>query len=210
MTTANSLTHLAYRSVVDAIEDILGKNGKNSVLRFTGLDWMVENPVDYDPNARVSYEDVAKLYTGVREVIGNTGYDVIMYRGGIFAVQNILKHSEPMRQLVTMDFDPIEKLKLGYKAYVTNAGYDPDKTMEHFGDKNEILIHRPDCTECEELLKKGDNLGKFTKPSCSFVKGLMQGIGNCFKEVTVSADEVKCRLLGDDECLFSIKYEIKE
>ncbi|MBN1574251.1 MAG: 4-vinyl reductase [Deltaproteobacteria bacterium] len=209
MTKANSLTHLAYRSVVDAIEDILGKNGKNSVLRFAGLGWMVENPVEYDPDARVAYDDVTRLYTGVREVIGNVGYDTIMYRGGIFTVKNILVNSEPMRKLVAMDFDPVEKMKLGYKAYITNAGYDPEKTMEHFAHKNEILIHRPDCTECEELLKDYKKLEKFTKPSCSFVKGLMQGIGNCFNEVTVSTDETKCRLVGDNECLFSIKYKIE-
>lgn len=209
MTTANSLTHLAYRSVVDAIEDILGKNGKNSVLRFAGLGWMVEKPVEYDPNARVSYDDVTRLYSGVREVIGNVGYDTIMYRGGTFTVKNILENSEPMRRLVAMDLNPVEKLKLGYKAYITNAGYDPEKTMEHFADKNEILIHRPDCTECEEILKNGKRLEKISKPSCSFIRGLMFGIGNCFNEISVSVDEIKCRLLGGDECLYRIEYEVK-
>ena len=33
-------------------------------------------------------------------------------------------------------------------------------------------------------------------------------IVNSFKEVTVSANEVKCRLAGNDECLYKIDYEI--
>lgn len=208
MTKGKSLTHLSYRSVVDAIEDVLGKNGKNSVLRFAGLDWMIENPVDYDGEARVSIEDVTKLFFGVREIVGNRGYDVIMLRGGKSSVKNVLKHSEPMRNLIEMDFDPVEKLKLGYQAYITNAGYDPEKTMEHSSEKNEILIHRPDCTECEEFIKDKDKLKEFTKHSCSFIRGIMQEIGNCFKEVTVSAAEIKCRLLKDDECLFRINYKV--
>lgn len=170
---------------------------------------MIENPVDYDPDSRVAYDDVIRLFLGVREVIGNIGYDVIMYRGGMFAVKNIIKHSEPLQKLIEMDFDPVEKLKLGYRAYITNAGYDPEKTMEFFGDKNEILIHRPDCTECEGLLEKGEKMEKFKKPSCSFINGLLQEIGNCFNEVDVSSEEIKCRLMGDDECLFKIGYQIK-
>jgi predicted hydrocarbon binding protein len=193
---------------VDAIEDVLGKNGKNSVLRFAGLGWMIENPVDYDPEARVAYEDVSRLFLGVREIVGDRGYNIIMNQGGKFAVKNIVSHSEPLQQLIEMDFDPVEKLKLGYRAYITNAGYDPETTMEHDSEKREILIHRPDCTECEELLKDEERLKEFTKHSCSFLRGLMQEIGNCFKEVTVSTAEIKCRLLGDEECLFRINYKI--
>ena len=93
MTIDNSLTHLAYRSCVDGIQDVLGENGKNSVLRFARLTDMIEEPVDYDPEARVPYEYVTKLFVGVRDLMGNSGYEVIMYRGGGFAVKNIVKHS---------------------------------------------------------------------------------------------------------------------
>jgi hypothetical protein len=211
MTQASSLTHLTYRSCVDAVEDVLGRNGMNSVLRFAGLGDLIQNPVDYDPDERVPYEYVTKLFGGVRDILGNSGYGVVMYRGGISAIKNVLAHSEALRGLVTMELDPVEKLKLGYQAYVRNAGYDPEKTLEYLPDENQIVNHRPDCTECDELLKDTASLKEYTKPSCAFVRGLLQGIGDCFeKELSVIVVEEKCRLIGDDQCRYRITYRLKQ
>ncbi len=210
MTEGSSLTHVSYRSCVDAIEDVLGQNGKNSVLRFAGLAELIQNPVDYDPEARVPYEYITKLFLGVRDLLGNRGYGVVMYRGGTFAVKNILKHSVPLQSLVTMNFDPVEKLKLGYQAYVKNAGYDPEKTLEYLPEARQIVNHRPDCTECNELTKDTGKAKDFTRPSCDFVRGVLQGIGECFeKELSVTVVEDKCRLLGDEQCTYRISYQLK-
>ncbi len=210
MTTSNSLTHLSYRSCVDAIEDVLGENGKNSVLRFAGLEDMIKNPVDYDPEARVPYEFISKLFVGVRDLLGNRGYEAVMYRGGGFSVKNVVKHSQPLQNLIAMDFDPVEKLKLGYQAYVRNAGYDPEKTLEYLPEEKQIINHRLDCTECDEILKNDKWAGTFTKPSCAFIRGLLKGIGDCFeKELSVTVVEEKCRLVGDSQCQYRITYELK-
>jgi len=211
MTTNTSLTHLAYRSCVDAISDVLGENGKNSVLRFAGLGDIIEHPVDYDPEARVPYEFVTKLFVGVRDLLGDRGYEVVMYRGGGFAICNIVKHSEPLQNLIAMDFDPVEKLKLGYQAYVRNAGYDPEKTLEYLPEENQIVNHRPDCTECDEVLKIRGGKAALTKPSCAFIRGLLKGIGDCFeKELSVTVVEDKCRLIGDSQCQYRIRYALKK
>lgn len=211
MTTNTSLTHLAYRSCVDAIGDVLGENGKNSVLRFAGLGDTIENPVDYDPEARVPYEFVTKLFVGVRDLLGNRGYEAVMYRGGGFAVKNIVKHSQPLQTLIAMDFDPVEKLKLGYQAYVRNAGYDPEKTLEYLPEEKQIICHRPDCTECNGIPRINEGIAVFTKPSCAFIRGLLKGIGDCFeKEISVLVVEDKCRLVGDPQCQYRITYELKQ
>lgn len=210
MTTDNSLTHLAYRSCVDAIEDVLGENGKNSVLRFAGLKEIITNPVDYDAEKRVPYEFTTKLFVGVRDLLGNRGYDVVMFRAGGFAVRNILKHSEPLQGLVAMKYDPVEKLKLGYQAYVRNAGYDPEKTLEYLPEERQVINHRPDCTECNEILTHKEIASDITKPSCAFIRGLLKGIGDCFdKELSVTVVEEACRLIGDPECRYRITYELK-
>jgi len=210
MTTDTSLTHLVYRSCVDAIQDVLGENGKNSVLRFAGLEDLIENPVDYDPEKRVPYEFVTRLFIGVRDLLGNRGYGAIMFRAGGLAIENVLKHSEPLRNLVAMDYDPVEKLKLGYQAYVRNAGYDPEKTLEYLPEERQIINHRPDCTECNEALAHKEIVSSITGPSCAFIRGLLKGIGNCFKkELSVEVEEVLCRFVGDPECRYRITYTLK-
>ncbi len=202
-------THLSYRSVVDAIEEVIGENGKKAVLRFTGLEHLIDDPVDYDPEARVPYEYVTKLFFGVREIMGNKGYNAVMYRGGLISVKNIVDHSEPLRALIAMELDPVEKLKMGYQAYVRNTGHDPEEILKHITESREILIHRADCSECNELVKMNEMIKGITKPGCFFIKGIMQGIGDSFKEeIAVMVEESKCRLIGDKECMFRIKYEI--
>ena len=189
---------------------MLGENGKNSVLRFAGLKEIITNPVDYDAEKRVPYEFTTKMFVGVRDLLGNRGYDVVMFRAGGFAVRNILKHSEPLQGLVAMKYDPVEKLKLGYQAYVRNAGYDPEKTLEYLPGERQIINHRPDCTECNEILTRTEIASDITKPSCAFIRGLLKGIGDCFdKELSVVVVEEACRLIGDAECRYRITYQLK-
>lgn len=205
MSLNNSLTHLAYRSLLDTVDDILGKNGKNSVLRFAKLDTMITNPPEYDPDKRVDYDAVSKLFLCIRDIVGNIGYDAIMSRGGMYMVRMMVEHSEALRALVDMHMDGIEKLKIAYSAYVKNAGYDPEEVIEFLPDQRRIMIHRSDCTECEGLVK-GEKSNGLKKPSCAFMTGVMKGIGNCFnKEIHTDVYESKCRLTGDDECLFVIE-----
>ncbi|MBN1881723.1 MAG: 4-vinyl reductase [Deltaproteobacteria bacterium] len=208
MSQKDSLTHLAYRSLLDSLEDILGENGKNSVLRFAKLDDMITSPPDYDTEKRVEYESVTKLYIGVRDIIGNSGYEAIMFRAGMFMIKMVVEHSEAIRNLIAAKMDSVEKLKIAYTAYITNAGYDPEEVLESIPDKNQFLIHRPDCTECEELIKDEKKRKEFTKPSCAFMTGVMKGVGECFKkEIQSEVQETKCRFVGDDECVFTITYK---
>ena len=210
MTQEGSLTHLAYRSVLDILEDILGKNGMISVLRFANLNKMIENPPDYDPDTRVVHEDVTKLFTGVRDILGDSGYGAVMYRGGLLSVKNAVSHSAPTQALIEMDIDPVEKLKLGYSVYVRNVGQDPEENLEHIPEKKEFVIHREDCTECDDLIQRGVTLKGITRPSCSFVQGCLKGVGECFeKELEVSVVEEACRLIGDSECRYRVTYRVK-
>lgn len=210
MTNGSSPTHLAYRSILDTLEEVLGKNGMRSVLRFADLEKMIENPPDYDPDVRVRHEDVTKLFTGIRDILGNAGYGAVMFRGGLVMVKNIVSHSVPLQSLIEMELDPVEKLKLGYSAYLRNSGYDPEELMEHLPGKNEIVIHRKDCTECDDLIQRGIKPEGITRPSCAFIRGSLQGIGDCFeKEIEVSVVEEACRLIGDDECRYRVTYRVK-
>ena len=208
MSSNNSITHLAYRSLLDTFEDILGENGKNSLLRFAKLDNMITSPPDYDPEKRVEYDDVSKLFLCIRDILGNRGYDAIMARGGAYMVQMMVRHSEALRGLIDMELNSIEKLRIAYSSYIKNAGYDPEKVLEFLPDQHKLIIHRPDCTECEELAKDEKKRSEFKKPSCAFMTGVMKGIGDCFKkEIHTEVHESKCRLIGDDECLFIITFD---
>ena len=48
------------------------------------------------------------------------------------------------------------------------------------------------------------------RPGCANVLAAVHSVGNLRPDlVTVQAEEIKCSLIGDDECLFRAVYEIK-
>ena len=210
MTQGSSLTHLAYRSCLDAMEEVLGKNGLHSVLHYADLAEMIKNPPDYDPDARVNYEDIAKLFSGVTDIMGDAGSGAVMYRGGLAMVKAIVSHSAPLQALIEMELDPVEKLKMAYSAYLTNSGYDPEKLLEHLPEKDEIVIYRENRAESDDLITRDGMPSGMTRSSCSFIRGCLKGIGDCFeRELEVSVGEETCRFMGDNECGYRVAYRVK-
>jgi len=84
-------------------------------------------------------------------------------------------------------------------------GLDPAEVLEFFPEKNEIFMHRSptQCNECWVVFED------VQKPGCAFVVGSLRQMGYLRPDlVTVEVEETKCCLVGDDECLFRIKYTI--
>jgi hypothetical protein len=211
MTETHAASHLVMRSVIDSIEEILGTNGKNSILNYSGFGHLIENPPEYDTEKRMKPEELPKVFIAIREIVGNKGYNSLLRRGGVLSIKNAISKSEPLQALVNLEAEPTEKLNQLYSAYLYNMGLNPDEVMESSPEKCEILIHRrpPYCNECGVVVEDKKILRDITKPGCAFIVGGVKQIGNLRPDlVTVEVEEIKCSLIGDDECLFRINYKI--
>jgi len=210
MAEIQGLTHLAFRGVLDSLEENLGVNGKNAILRYIGFESFITNPPDYDGEKRMAPEDNKTVWMGVREIIGNNGYNSLLYRAGIFLINKVLSMSQPLQAVVALEQEPIEKLKTIYSAYLYNIGLVPEQDLEIHTDKNLIVIHRAQCNECEYVIKNPENLKGIMRPGCAFVQGGVFQVGNLRQDLykVTSVSEETCRLLGADECLFHAKYEL--
>ncbi len=205
------LSYVAFMSVIDSMEEIIGVNGKNAILRYIGFEKLIDNPLEYTIQKRMAVEDGHRLYMGIREIIGNKGYNPLMFRGGVLATKNVLAHSEGLRALADLKGDGMEKLQQFYSSYIYTIGLTPEEVLEFNTEKSEILVHRrPSCNECDFVLKRKDLLEEIKRPGCANVLAAVYSVGNLRPDlVTVKADEIKCSLIGDDECLFRVLYEIK-
>jgi len=204
------ITYLGFRSVLDSLDEHIGVNGKNAILRYVGMENFIATPPDYDSDKRLDDSQYKRFWSGIREIVGNKGYSALIYRAGIMTVNTALTHSEGLKALVNLDAGPVEKIHQAYGAYLYNTGLDPTKLMEIDEDKQEIVIHRPNCNECENIYKNEQLTRDINKPGCAFVRGAFYQLGNLRPDLFVvdTVRETKCKLLGDDECLFVIKYEI--
>ena len=203
------ITNMAFRSCIDSIEDILGTNGKNSVLQYAGLADLIETPPDYDMESHVQpNEKVTSFFRALREIMGDKGYNLLMFRAGVETIKTVVANFKPFQDLVEMDIDIQEKVRLAYLGYVSGSGDDPDETIEFHLDENKVIMHFPHCNECNEIIKDQKLVSGFDKPVCAYVRGLMHNVAQILGGLKVESTEEACRVLGSDECRFAITYEV--
>lgn len=210
MAEVKGISELAFRSCIDTLVDILGENGKNSILRYAGLQDYITNPPAYNMEAIVTPNSIiTRFFKAIREIMGDRGYDTLMFRAGIQTVTVIVDHVPEFQSLIAMDMDPKERIKFAYLGYVTASKDDLEKTLELHLDQNEVIMHFGECNECWEIVEGRQGLSEFTRSSCSYVRGLVQQVAGVMREVTkVSCKEETCRMRGADECRFRITFEL--
>jgi predicted hydrocarbon binding protein len=210
MADVKGISELGFRSCIDTIADILGENGKNSILRYANLEDYISNPPAYNLETIVTPNSiVTRFFKAVRDIMGDKGYDTIMFRAGVETVKVVVAHVPDFQSLVEMDLEPKEKIRLAYFGYVAGSKDDPETTLEFHLDQNEVVMHFPECNECWEIVEGGGGLSEFAKSSCSYVRGLVQQVAGVMREVSsASCNEETCRMRGADECRFRIRFEL--
>ena len=205
------ISHLGFRAIIDGLEEILGLNGMRALLRYTGFQSLIEHPLEYDLGSRMEVADTNRLFRGIREIVGNKGYNSLMYRGGILTIKAAHSHSEALQTIVSTEMTPEEKIKQLYYIYLNTIGLKLEEVVEFFPEKKELLIHRVGCYECGDIFKNREICKDITRPGCATILGGTYQVGNLRPDlVTAQAEEIKCRLMGHDECIFQVKYELKK
>ncbi|MBN2223259.1 MAG: hypothetical protein JW765_01140 [Deltaproteobacteria bacterium] len=71
MAEVKGISELAFRSCIDTIADIIGENGKNSILRYAGLEDYITSPPAYNMEAIVTPNSIiTRFFKAVRDIMG--------------------------------------------------------------------------------------------------------------------------------------------
>jgi hypothetical protein len=209
MSELQGITRLGFRVVLDSLEDSIGTNGKNALLNYTKLEQYITDPPDYDPTERISTEQYQQLWSGVRIILGNKGYNSVGYRAGMRAVRDAHERNTAYQALVAGDQDPVEKLLALVSAYLYMGDMNPEELMEHLPEEKAVLMHRPDCNECVGISTNKEITKDITRPGCAVIVGALTELTNMRGDLLKAAvEETQCKLMGDPECTFRITYEV--
>jgi len=209
MGETQGITRLGFRVVLDSFDENIGVNGKNAILNYTKLDYYIKNPPDYDPEGRIPTEEYQQFWSGVRVILGNRGYNSLVYRAGVTLIGDAKKRNPAYAALAESDQPPVEKLTTMVSAYLYAIGMKPEESMEHLPDERAIVIHRPHCNECAEICTNADITGDITRPGCAFIVGAFTELSNVRKDlIRATVEETQCKLMGAPECTFRITYRI--
>jgi predicted hydrocarbon binding protein len=188
--------------MLDALEDVLGKNGLNAVLNLAHLPSLIDNFPPDNLEKEFDFADVSAINQALEEIYGLRGGRGLALRAGRATFADSLKNFGALAGAGDLAFKilPLNaKMRIGVPsmARIFTQVSDQHSTSKEYDDVIVYTIHRcPVCWERHDL----------DKPVCFIAVGLLQeGLkwlsgGNEFR-----VNESKCASMGDDVCEFVIQ-----
>jgi predicted hydrocarbon binding protein len=188
--------------ILDALEDVMGKNGLNAILNLANLNHLIGNFPEDNLNKGFDFADLSAINQALEEMYGPRGGRGLALRAGRATFSDCLRNFGALAGVGELAFQVLPlsaKLRIGAPAMakIFTQMSDQISTVE---DKEDVIlytIHR--CPVCWG--RRGVD-----KPVCFIAVGLLQEAlkwvsgGNEFR-----VNESKCVATGDDVCEFVIQ-----
>jgi len=189
------------RIYLQALEDILGKNGVNALLNLARLRHWINN---YPPNnfeREVSFEDFAALNQALDDVYGPRGGRGLGIRGGRATFKYVLKEYGAMLGIsdLAMRLMPLGmKMRVGLGIMAETFNRSSDQVVRLEEDNERFYYHIDRCPVCWER--------KSPTPICYVALGLLQeSLVWVSGGKNISVVEANCVAKGDPSCIFVIE-----
>ncbi len=183
MSITQSVRKVVFSALLTALTDIMGEDGKKSILRFAGLSRYINEEVQPSLSESISFEDFSALLKSMNSLLGHGTHAILYESGRKFAL-----YLSPFG--ISLE-DIIKKLEewIGGEWSFYKDPNDPD--IIHIKIKNNPISK--DITA--------------NNPVCHIISGTLAR----FKEEATGekfhVKEIKCIAMGDEACEFIIKPE---
>jgi len=189
---------------LEALEEVMGKNGLNAILNMAHLSHLVDNYPPTNLAREFDFSQYSMINIALEEMYGPRGGRGLALRAGRATFSDALRNFGAMAGASDLAFKVLplqQKLKLGLPAMgkIFSTVSDQHSTVEEFDSEYHYIIHK--CPVCWG--RTGE-----TRPVCFIARGLIQeGLkwlsgGNEFR-----VDESECIAMGDEVCRFVIQKE---
>jgi predicted hydrocarbon binding protein len=188
--------------ILDALEDVMGKNGLNAILNLANLNHMIGHFPEDNLNKGFDFSDLSAINQALEEMYGPRGGRGLALRMGRATFSDCLRNFGALAGVGDLAFKVLPlsaKLRIGAPAMakIFSQMSDQISTVEEKDDVILYTIHR--CPVCW-------GRSGVDKPVCFIAVGLLQESlkwvsgGNEFR-----VNESKCIATGDDVCEFVIQ-----
>ncbi len=191
--------------LLNALEEIMGRNGLNAVLNMGGLsDWIEDPPTDNMEKSEFDFSYMAALNEALEDMYGPRGGRGLQLRLGRVLFEEGLANFGALVGASDLAFKVLPlnaKLKAGLPAIAKvfdslsdQTSYVTDPGGDHY------LYHIARCSMCWER--------EVERPVCFIASGIIEEAlrwlsgGRTFR-----VDEITCIGMGDEECKYAIYKE---
>jgi bacteriochlorophyll 4-vinyl reductase len=195
--------NLIARIYLDALEEVMGKNGANAVLNLAGLGYLIGN---YPPNnldRQFDFADFGAVAQAIDDMYGPRGGRGLALRAGRATFSDALSKFGAMIGIGELAFKVIPlgtKMKVGLRAMAETFTKfsDQHSEVQEQGDRFVYTIYR--CPVCWG--RSSD------RPICYGAVGLLQeGLRWVSGGKEIRVEEFACHAQGDENCQFNIFKE---
>ncbi len=193
------------RIILDALEDVMGKNGLNAILNLAHLSQLIDNPPAENLNQEFDFAYLSSINLALEEMYGPRGGRGLALRAGRAAFAEGLRNFGALAGVGDLAFKVLPlsaKLRIGLPAMakIFTQVSDQITTVEERENEFIYTIHR--CPVC------WGRKGTTDKPVCYMAVGLLQeGLKWVSGGHEFRVNESKCVAKGDDVCEFIIQKE---
>jgi bacteriochlorophyll 4-vinyl reductase len=191
------------RIYIEAMEEIMGKNGLNAILNLAGLGHLIDNYPPKDLKKEFEFADYSALNGALEEMYGPRGGRGLQLRAGRASFAQGVRMMGPMVGMSDLAFKVLPlgaKLKVGTPAMakVFTQFSDQVSTVEDRGDYYSYSM-KP-CPVCWG--RTAD------RPICFAGKGLLEeGLHWVSGGQKFRVDEIECVAMGGESCTYAIYKE---
>ena len=188
--------------MIEALEDVMGKNGLNAILNLANLGELIDNLPSDNLNKEFDFSDISATNLALEEMYGPRGGRGLALRAGRATFDDALKNFGALAGAGDLAFKvlPLEaKLHIGVPAMakIFSQMSDQISTVESREHDFIYTIHR--CPVCWG--RSGED-----KPVCFVAAGLLQaGLKWVSGGKEFRVNESKCVAMGHDVCEFVIQ-----
>jgi bacteriochlorophyll 4-vinyl reductase len=196
------MPNAALRALLEAIEEVMGENGTNTVLNAGGLDRLVGNYPPNDTEMEASFADYGAAEQAVEDFYGSRGARAILTRIGRTTFQYTLKEQPAILgvgglALKALPMRARMKLVLGNVTSAANTRANQPSHLREEADAYYFVVE-----ECPCRWRPAHD-----KPTCFSTVGVLQeallwATGRNFR-----VEEVACISKGASACVYRIPKE---
>ncbi|MCH7662722.1 MAG: 4-vinyl reductase [Chloroflexi bacterium] len=190
--------------IMQALEDVMGKNGMNAILNLAHLSNLIDNYPASNLERQFDFSDVSSLSVGLEEMYGPRGGRGLALRAGRAAFADSLRNFGAMAGAGDLAFKVLPlnaKLKIGVPAMakIFSQISDQKTTVEDHDTEYHYIIHQ--CPVCWG--RSGEE-----KPVCFIAAGLLQeGLKWLSGGSEFRVNESECVAMGAEVCKFVVQKE---
>lgn len=179
MAEKNEVRIIILSAMLSAVYDIMGKDGKNSILRFAGLDDYIDREVNPSVEESIPFDIFKKFIDSMQSLLGHGTNAILFESGRKFAV-----YLSPFGYSLE---EVVKKLQewLGGR-WEVQKGTDENTTLVRVRDN-------PICRDVES-----------TSPYCHIISGALSRIREEATGEKSLAEEIHCIAMGHETCDFVI------